>query len=87
MPTTPVSTWSVTPADIHRASSVLSTEADALGAMTVQLAIGQLMGSLGVINWGGIMACGVIVTIPVIVLFGCIQRYLIEGLTAGAVKG
>lgn len=56
-------------------------------AMTVQLAIGQLMGSLGVINWGGIMACGVIVTIPVIILFGCIQRYLIEGLTAGAVKG
>ena len=56
-------------------------------AMTVQLAIGQLMGSLGVINWGGIMACGVIVTIPVILLFGCIQRYLIEGLTAGAVKG
>lgn len=56
-------------------------------AMTVQLAIGQLMGSLGVINWGGIMACGVIVTIPVVILFGCIQRYLIEGLTAGAVKG
>ena len=35
---------------------------------TVQLAIGQLMGSLGVINWGGIMACGVIVTIPVVIL-------------------
>ncbi len=56
-------------------------------AMTVQLAIGQLMGSIGVINWGGIMACGVIVTIPVVILFGCVQRYLIEGLTAGAVKG
>ncbi len=55
--------------------------------MTVQLIIGQLMGSLGVINWGGIMACGVIVTVPVIILFSCIQRYLIEGLTAGAVKG
>ncbi len=56
-------------------------------AMTVQLAIGQLMGSIGVINWSGIMACGVIVTIPVILLFSFIQRYLIEGLTAGAVKG
>lgn len=55
--------------------------------MTVQLAIGQLMGSIGVINWSGIMACGVIVTIPVILLFSFIQRYLIEGLTAGAVKG
>lgn len=56
-------------------------------AMTVQLVIGQLMGSIGIINWGGIMASGVIVAVPVIILFGCIQRYLIEGLTAGAVKG
>lgn len=56
-------------------------------AMTVQLAIGQLMGSIGIINWGGILACGVIVTIPVILLFAFVQRYLIEGLTAGAVKG
>ena len=56
-------------------------------AKTVQLCIGELMGSLGIINWGGIMACGVIVTIPVIVLFSFIQKYLIEGLTAGAVKG
>lgn len=56
-------------------------------AQTVQLTIGQLMDSLGIINWGGIMACGVIVSVPVIILFACIQRYLIEGLTAGAVKG
>ena len=56
-------------------------------AKTVQLGIAELMGGIGQINWGGIMACGVIVTIPVIILFGCVQRYLIEGLTAGAVKG
>ena len=56
-------------------------------AKTVQLCIGELMGSMGVINWGGIMACGVIVAVPVIVLFACIQKYLIEGLTAGAIKG
>lgn len=56
-------------------------------AKTVQLCIGELMGSMGVINWGGIMACGVIVAVPVIILFACIQKYLIEGLTAGAIKG
>ena len=56
-------------------------------AKTVQLCIGELMGSIGTINWGGIMACGVIVTIPVILLFSFIQKYLIEGLTAGAIKG
>ena len=56
-------------------------------AKTVQLGIGELMGSLGVINWGGIMACGVVVTVPVVILFAVIQKYLVEGLTAGAVKG
>lgn len=60
---------------------------NSMKAKTVQLGIGELMGSLGIINWGGIMACGVIITIPVIVLFAFIQKYLIEGLTAGAVKG
>ncbi len=56
-------------------------------AKTVQMGIAELMGSLGIINWGGILACGVIITIPVIILFSFVQKYLIEGLTAGAVKG
>ena len=52
---------------------------------TVQLIIGELIGSI--INWGGIMAMGVIVTIPVVILFALVQKWLIEGLTSGAVKG
>jgi ABC-type glycerol-3-phosphate transport system permease component len=56
-------------------------------AKTVQMGIAELIGSLGIINWGGILACGVIITIPVIILFSFVQKYLIEGLTAGAVKG
>lgn len=56
-------------------------------AKTVQLIIGELIGSIGVINWGGIMAMGVIVTIPVVILFALVQKWLIEGLTSGAVKG
>ena len=39
------------------------------------------------IDWGIIMALGTITTIPVILLFAAVQRYFVEGLTAGAVKG
>ncbi|TCL74153.1 multiple sugar transport system permease protein/raffinose/stachyose/melibiose transport system permease protein [Hydrogenispora ethanolica] len=56
-------------------------------AKTVQVGIAELMDSMGKQNWGGIMASSVIVTIPIIGLFGVVQRYLIEGLTSGAVKG
>ncbi|MCR4429878.1 MAG: carbohydrate ABC transporter permease [Tepidanaerobacteraceae bacterium] len=39
------------------------------------------------IQWGLLTAGGVITTIPVVVLFMMVQRKLVEGLTAGAVKG
>jgi ABC-type glycerol-3-phosphate transport system permease component len=39
------------------------------------------------IDWGIIMALGTITTIPVIVLFALVQKYFVEGMTAGAVKG
>jgi ABC-type glycerol-3-phosphate transport system permease component len=39
------------------------------------------------IDWGIIMALGTITTIPVIILFAAVQRYFVEGMTAGAVKG
>jgi multiple sugar transport system permease protein len=41
----------------------------------------------GAVNWGQMMAASTIALIPVILFFGFIQRYLIKGLTAGAVKG
>lgn len=39
------------------------------------------------IDWGIIMALGTITTIPVIILFAFVQKYFVEGMTAGAVKG
>ncbi|HZK56243.1 MAG TPA: carbohydrate ABC transporter permease [Desulfosporosinus sp.] len=38
-------------------------------------------------NWGGMMAACLISTIPVIIIFILLQRFLVEGLTGGGVKG
>lgn len=38
-------------------------------------------------QWGKIMALGVLYTVPVILLYLPIQKYIAEGLSAGAVKG
>jgi multiple sugar transport system permease protein len=37
--------------------------------------------------WGQLMAASVLTTVPVIVLYTYLQRFMVEGLTAGAVKG
>jgi multiple sugar transport system permease protein len=39
------------------------------------------------IDWGGLMAAAVVITLPVLVLALLTQRYIVRGLTAGAVKG
>ncbi len=39
------------------------------------------------VNWGGLMAASVVVTIPIIIVTLILQRHIIAGLTAGAVKG
>lgn len=38
-------------------------------------------------DWGGMMAASVVVTVPTTIIFILLQRYLVQGLTAGAVKG
>ena len=38
-------------------------------------------------NYGLMAAAVTIVIIPVIVIYSCLQKYIIRGLTAGAVKG
>ena len=39
------------------------------------------------IDWGGLMAAAVIITLPVLIITLFVQRYVVQGLTAGAVKG
>jgi len=39
------------------------------------------------VDWGGLMAAAVIITLPVLVLTLCVQRYVVSGLTSGATKG
>lgn len=39
------------------------------------------------INWGGLMAASVVISLPIIALSLMLQRHVIKGLTMGAVKG
>lgn len=39
------------------------------------------------VDWGQMMAASVLALVPVCIFFGFLQRYLVTGLTAGAVKG
>ncbi|MBG0740388.1 carbohydrate ABC transporter permease [Paeniglutamicibacter antarcticus] len=39
------------------------------------------------IDWGGLMAAAVVVTIPIMVIALFTQKYIVTGLTAGATKG
>jgi len=39
------------------------------------------------VHWGLLTATGMVVTIPVVILFFLVQGHLIRGLTAGAIKG
>ena len=41
----------------------------------------------GVTNWGALMAAAVIIALPPIILTLAIQKKLVGGLSAGAVKG
>ena len=55
-------------------------------AWTVSLGVSQLAGSIE-IPTTVLMAGAVILTLPIIVLFFLTERFLVEGLTAGAEKG
>lgn len=53
---------------------------------TIPVALNSLIGQLGV-EWDMLCAGGTIAIIPVCIMFFFAQKYLVSGLTAGAVKG
>lgn len=53
---------------------------------TISLGISQFKGRFN-IDYGGIIAASTLLIIPQLAFFGIFQRFIIEGMTAGAVKG
>jgi multiple sugar transport system permease protein len=63
-------------------ASVLTTDS------TRTLAIGlRNYASQSNVYWNQLMAASIVVSLPVVVAFLALQRYIVSGLTAGAVKG
>ncbi|MBX6382073.1 MAG: carbohydrate ABC transporter permease [Microbispora sp.] len=56
------------------------------GKYTMPVALNYFVGQRST-DWGGIMAASTLMTIPVLVFFLLVQRRMVSGLVAGAVKG
>ena len=54
---------------------------------TIPVAVQYLVGSYGAKDMGAMMALLVLSIIPIIVFYLASQKYIIEGVVAGAVKG
>ncbi len=54
---------------------------------TIPIAIQYLKGGYGSIDWGAMMAMLVLAIVPIIIFYVACQKYIIEGVIAGAVKG
>ena len=55
-------------------------------AFTLPVVLNAYVGEFGT-EWGRFAAGAVLVSLPVMLLFFALQRFLVEGLTAGSVKG
>lgn len=56
------------------------------GTQTLTIGLNSFFGSTQ-IQWGSINAATVITIIPTILIFSILQKWIVEGLTSGAVKG
>ncbi len=64
-------------------ASIITTSAE---MRTAQLFLYANIGDVEV-NWGGLMASALVISLPVVALFFVLQRNFISGLTSGALKG
>jgi len=54
---------------------------------TVAVGLQQFIGGQYSQNWGPFAAGSIIASIPIVIIFLSLQRYIVSGLTAGSVKG
>ena len=54
---------------------------------TVAVGLQQFIGGQYSENWGPFAAGSIIASVPIVIIFLSLQRYIINGLTAGSVKG
>lgn len=54
---------------------------------TIPIVVQYLKGGYGAVDWGTMMAMLVLAIIPIIIFYAVCQKYIIEGVVAGAVKG
>ncbi len=55
--------------------------------MTIPILIQYFRGSYGHVAMGPMMACIMMTVLPIIIMYICLQKYIIKGVIAGAVKG
>lgn len=61
--------------------------ADTEDVAPLQVGLTMLQDNDGVTNWGPVMAATILTIIPMVIIFLALQKYMIQGLTTGAVKG
>ena len=61
--------------------------ADDASVAPLPVGLAQLQDTAGLTNWGPVMAGTVLTMLPILIVFLLLQRHMIKGLTAGAVKG
>lgn len=56
-------------------------------ARTITVGIAQFQGTHGEIPWGNLMAASAVASIPLVILTLIFQKYIVQGLASGSVKG